>query len=322
MEQAYPQNTLYDFIRERFVLPARLWIYRYVRFVLVIFILALIANLVFSYFFYTPKMWALRRDNNEIVMKYELLNEKLTVSLNKVDEIRARDHNVYRSIFSADTLDVPIAWGSFSDEYYESAGYGRYAPLMIGTEKMIDALARRLYAESLSLDEIEVLAVDKDLMTESVPAIWPVDKNKVRGHIGAFGTRVDPVYRSIRRHEGMDFAGPVGTPIYATGNGRVIATPAGGHGYGRQIMIDHGFGYKTRYAHLSKIDVLPGEYVKRGEKIGEMGSTGKSTGSHLHYEVIHRGVPVNPINYFSRDMSIEDFRAIVESAREITYEDD
>ena len=320
MTETYPQHTLYQFIRERFVLPARLWVYRSVRLMLVILILALIANFIFSYFFYTPKMWALRNENNEIVTKYQLLEERIAASLDKVNDLRARDHNVYRSIFSADTLDLPMVWETGADRF-DASGYGRYAPLLTGTSGMMDALTRQLYGLSLSLDDIELLAVDKDVMAESVPAIWPVDKRLVRGHIGAFGYRIDPVYHSRRFHAGIDFVGKVGTPIYATGNGRVMQL-AGGWGYGRQVMIDHGFGYKTRYAHLSRVDVSPGQYVKRGEKIGEMGNSGKSTGPHLHYEVIHRGKPVNPINYFSRDMSAEDFRSIVDAAREITYEEE
>lgn len=320
MENRYGHQTIYHLIREKFVLPVRIWLYRYIRRILIIFILAMIANLMFSYFFYTPKMWALRQANNDIVLKYELLNDKIAASLKSIAQIRERDNEVYRSIFSADSINMPQIWTPYNASLYNHFGADRYTPLLKNSWMQIHALERQLYGESLSLDEIEMYTLDKDAMTENIPAIWPVDKKRVRGHLGAFGTRVDPINRSIRRHNGLDFPAPVGTPIYATGNGVVIAN-RGEWGFGKQVMIDHGFGYKTRYAHLNRIDVKIGQKIKRGEKIGEMGSTGKSTGSHLHYEVIHRGNPVNPINYFSRDMSDEDFKAIVEMAKNITYEE-
>lgn len=319
MKQPTDYNILFHYLRERIVLPVRIWIYRYTRRVLIIFILALVANFLFSYFFYTPKMWALRQTNNEIVLKYELLNDKIKRSVAQLDEIRHRDNAVYRSIFSADTMTIEGVWSPYPDQKYASVGYGRYTPLIETSWRAMDAYARQLYAESMSLDEIEYFSKYKDAMAESVPAIWPVDRKKMRGHIGAFGSRVDPVYRYIARHQGIDLAAPMGTAIYATGNGTIV-TPREMAGYGKQIMIDHGFGYKTRYAHLSKVLVAPGQSVKRGEKIGEMGSTGKSTGVHLHYEVIHRNVAVNPLNYLSRDMSEEEFRAIIQKARATTYE--
>lgn len=312
--------TLYNFVRERFVLPVRVALYQLLRAGLIIFIVALVSNFIFSYFFYTPKMWRLREQNNEIVLKYEILQDKIRDSKAKLDKIKTRDQNVYRAIFSADSADFSSV-GQPTNRNLEQLSYGRYSPLMTESYAMLDALARQLYIESMSLDEIEILAVDKDAMTESVPAIWPINRSQVRGNIGAFGSRVDPIFRSIRRHEGIDFAGRLGTPIYATGNG-IVAAHRNEHGYGKQILINHGFGYKTRYAHLSSIDVRPGDFVKRGQKIGELGNTGKSTGPHLHYEVILRGTPVNPINYFSRDMSQDDFKHIIQNARSITYETD
>lgn len=311
--------TLFHYVRERFVLPIRVGLYRLLRGALVIFIVALFSNFLFSYFFYTPKMWRLREQNNDIVLKYEVLQDKIAHSKEKLDKIKVRDHNVYRTIFSADSADFSFVGAGYDPSRYSEVGYGRYSTLMTDSWMMLDAMARQMYVQSMSLDEIEVLAMAKDQMTESVPAIWPINKKEVRGAIGAFGLRVHPIYRSIRRHDGIDFGGKIGTPVYATGNGRV-APNKNERGYGKQIMIDHGFGYKTRYAHLNSIDVIPGEYVKRGQKIGELGNTGRSTGPHLHYEVILRNNPVNPINYFSRDMNPEDFRHIIENARSITYE--
>lgn len=323
-DRNYNHNERYalrHFIRERFIIPARISVYKLLRGALLIFVIALLSNFIFSYFFYTPKMWNLREQNNELVLKHEMLLEKIKTSKRLIDDIRYRDNNVYRSIFSADTTDYSMADIIMNQEMAENSELGRYSPLISESSALLDALSVQLYISSQALDELEILAIDKDAMSEAVPAIWPVDRNQVRGSIGAFGRRVHPIYRSIRMHEGIDFAGKIGTPIYATGNG-IVVKPKNESGYGRQIMIDHGFGYKTRYAHLNSISVKPGDYVKRGQKIGELGNSGRSTGPHLHYEVILRGKPVNPINYISRDMSQDEFRKIIKNAKSITYEID
>lgn len=321
MESPEPSSyyTLYHFFRERFVLPVRLWLFRFVRIALVVFIVAAAINFIFSYYFVTPKMLQLQEQEKSLVHEYQLLNQRVDASLAQLAELRERDHAVYRAIFSADTLEIPGIYIPYPAEKYASLGYGRYAPLMTRVGEKMDALARQLYLQSLSYDEIEKLAVDKDLMAEVVPAIMPLDKTKLRGDIGAFGLRMHPILRRYIGHDGIDMGAPTGTPVYATGTGLVVdQRPQSG--YGIQIVIDHGFGYRTRYAHLSKNLVRPGQLVKRGEKIGEVGSTGRSTGPHLHYEVIYRDRPVNPINYISRDMSEEEFRAITESAKATTYE--
>lgn len=310
--------TLYHYFRERFVLPARQWLFRFVRMVLVVFILASVVNFVFSYFFFTPKMHRLQEQNEAIVQEYELLQAKVDASLTQLREVRERDHAVYRAIFSADTLMIPGIYTPYPAEKYESAQYGRYTPLITGLWMGMDALGRELYLQSLSFDQLEKLAMDKDLMAEVVPAIMPVDQKIVR-EVSRFGNRVNPVTGRYIIHEGMDFAGKTGTPIYATGTGLVVDQRSQS-GYGLQVVIDHGFGYRTRYAHLSKILVQPGQLVKRGELIGEMGNTGRSTGTHLHYEVIYRGKAVDPINYISRSMTEEEFKAITESANAAPYE--
>lgn len=311
--------TLYHFFRERFVLPMRQWFFRFVRMILMVFIAASIVNFVFSYFFYTPKMHRLREQNEAIVRDYQLLEQRVDASLARLAELRERDHAVYRAIFSADTLNIPGIYTPYAPEKYASVGYGRYAPLMTQVWEKMDALARQLYLQSLSYDQIEQLAQDKDLMAEVVPAIMPIDKKKLDGDIGAFGMRLHPILKRHIRHDGIDLGSRIGTPVYATGTGLVYDQKPQS-GYGIQIVIDHGFGYRTRYAHLNKALVKPGQLVKRGEQIGEVGNTGRSTGPHLHYEVIYRGQTVNPINYISRDMSEDEFKAITESAKATTYE--
>lgn len=292
-----------------------MWLYRYTRRVLLILIAALVANFAFSYFFYTPKMWRLRAEASAWVAQYELLQKKIALLSEELELIGERDRSVYRAIFSQDTLHTPTR------EFNPSNGtpYGRYAPLVLATEAQLEGLAREIYHASLSLDDMEVMSKNKDMMAERVPAIWPIDRRKMRGHIGAYGTRLHPISRTIRKHEGVDFSIPTGTPIVATGAGMVTKDNKNS-GYGLQVLVDHGIGYKTRYAHMSKIIVKQGQNVVRGEIIGYSGSTGRSSGPHLHYEVIHRGQPVNPISYFARDMSSDEFQEILKNARQITYE--
>lgn len=314
-------NNIYNFVRQKYVIPFRMWGYRFLRKLLVIFILALIANFVFSYLFTTPKMWDLRDQNNLTIAQYKSLNNKIEKSVELLNQIRSRDANQYRAVFSIDTINNPLVWVDYPDEHYQNSGYGRYGELMRASEISLDRLSKQLYGQSLSLEQIEALAIDKDVMMEHLPTLWPIDRSLMKNSIGAFGMRNDPFNRGIRRHEGVDMGAPIGTPIYATGTGIVVNPKALG-GYGYQILLDHKFGYKTRYAHLSKILVQEGQWVKRGEIIGLMGNTGRSKGSHLHYEVIHKGVPVNPINYLSHDMSSDEFKEIVENARETTFEQD
>ena len=313
-----PQTLTYEVI----AIPFRLKFYRVLRKVLIGFILASIVNLVFSYFFFTPKMYNINRANSELLLKYDILNSKIAAANSKLMEIKMRDNNVYRSLFAADTLSVDGIYTPYSDAKYASFMDDHFAPLMLGTWHSLDAMTRLLYLESRSLDELEVLAKNKELMADAIPAIWPIDKRTLRGGIGAFGTRVHPILRRTIFHKGIDMGSRMGSPVYATGNGRVSFDTQGVSGYGKQILLNHGFGYKTRYAHLSKILVVPGQYVKRGEKIGEVGSTGRSTGPHLHYEVLYRNQNVDPLNYFSRDMSEEEFARIIESAKETTFEAD
>ena len=313
-----PQTLTYEVM----AIPFRIRFYRILRKVLIGFILASVVNLLFSFFFYTPKMYRIGERNNELMLKYNILNDKIRAATAKLQELRHRDNNVYRSLFAADSLNLHGIYTPYPDTKYSFLEGDMYTPEMIGTWRDLDAMTRMLYLESKSLDELEVLSKNKALMAEAIPAIWPLDRRKLRGNIGAFGTRVHPITGRVKGHQGVDLGSNIGTPVYATGDGFVAFNNEGTRGYGRQILLNHGFGAKTRYAHLSKIEVMPGQKVKRGEKIGEVGNTGLSKGPHLHYEVIYKGVHVDPINYLSRDMTEAEFQKIIESAQYTTYEGD
>lgn len=301
--------------------PFRIRIFHLLRKVLVGLILVSVMNFLFSFFFYTPKMYRIQRHNRDLVLKYDILSEKIDAATRKIRQIKQRDNGVYRALFAADTLSIPGVYSDYPDSKYAPLKQDRYAAIMTGTWKKMDALARLMYLESKSMDELQALSADKEKMASAIPAIWPIDRRGLRGHIGAFGGRNHPTLGRFMQHTGIDLGGKTGAPVYATGDGVVVTDPFNrGTGYGIQVLIDHGFGYRTRYAHLNKALVTPGQRVRRGEVIGELGNTGRSTGPHLHYEVLYRGVHVNPVNYFRRDMSDEEFGRIIESAAATTFE--
>lgn len=302
----------------------RLKTYRLIRKILIGFILVSIANVLFSYFFYTPKMYRILRDNRETVIRYRILQDRIRTARQQVDEIRHRDNFVYRALFSTDTLSIPEVWQPYPAAKYAPLADDDYAPLMVGTWQQLDALARTLYLESVSMDELQQLSKNKEQLAAAVPAIWPIDRKALHNnHIGAFNPRrFHPVLHRIVAHEGIDLGSDRGTPVYATGDAVVQIADSIGYngGYGHQVLLNHGFGYKTRYAHLSDVLVHVGDSVKRGQLIARVGNTGRSTGPHLHYEVIHKGVPVNPINYFNRNMSAEEYEQLMENLRETNFE--
>lgn len=313
-----PVTLAYEQEREHL----RLRVYRILRKGVIFFIIICLMNIMFSFVFHTPKIARITRENEEIMARYNILNDRIRSASGHIAEMHLRDKKVYRPLFGADSLDITGIYIPYPDSVYSDLTEYDYADVMISTWKSLDDVTRRLYLQSRSLDQIQLLATDKENMATAIPAIWPIDKRALRSNIGSYGGRVHPIYRRYIKHEGIDLPARLGSPVYATGNGVVKMIDAGyrSRGYGRQILIDHGFGYKTRYAHLSQIDVQPGQKVTRGEQIGRVGSTGASTGEHLHYEVIHMGNTVDPINYFRKDMDPSDFERIIQSARETTYE--
>lgn len=313
-----------QFTHEVVVAPFRLRTYRFIRRLLVGFICISIVNGLFSYFFYTPKMYRINRENSELVLKYHILQDKIGSLQRQVEEIRHRDNHVYRSLFSTDTLAIDGVHTPYPASKYAPLESDVHASLMTSTWKRMDALARQLYEESVSLDELQMLSKNKERLSTAIPAFWPIDRSLLRNGIGSFGWRIHPLYHRRIFHKGVDLAGNVGDPIYATGDATVesIDTRNSSRGYGRQVLLNHEFGYKTRYAHLSRVLVKPGDKVVRGQLIGELGRSGGVTGPHLHYEVIHQGVVVNPINYFNKNMSPEEYELLMSELRELNLEKD
>lgn len=316
-----PQTLSYEVVPT----PFRLRVYRALRKIFIGFILASVVNFVFSYFFYTPKMYAINRTNSELRLRYSILQDKINTATQTLQEMRQRDTYVYRQLFGADSISIPGVYTPYPDMKYERLQGEVFSPLLVRTWQDMDAMARLLYLESVSLDQLQTLALDKEMMAYAIPAIWPLDRrnlpNPERPNMDMFGMRNHPVRGVYKMHTGLDIGAPRGTAVYATGNAAVVQTVNYDPGYGKYVLLDHGFGYKTRYAHLSKINVTQGQKVKRGDIVGEVGSTGIATGPHLHYEVILMGKHVDPINYFRRDMSEEEFERVMENIQQTTFEE-
>jgi murein DD-endopeptidase MepM/ murein hydrolase activator NlpD len=266
----------------------------------------------------SPKERAQKREIEQMKLQYQFLNEQLDKVTKILDDLQDRDDNIYRVIFEAEPIPNSIRSAGIGgiDKYEALKGYSN-SDLIIETEKTMDRIMSRLYVQSKSYDEVFGLAKNKEKMLASIPAIQPVNNTDLRRVGSYFGTRMDPFYKVRKFHEGMDFSAPVGTEIYATGNGTVtLAARDIQGGYGNMVRIDHGYSYQTVYAHLSRIFVKPGQKVQRGQIIGYVGNTGKSTSPHLHYEVRKNGVPLNPIYFFFNDITPEQFQMMLElSAR-------
>ncbi len=312
-----------EIVREMAQVPFRLRTYNILRKFLIGFILVSIANLLFSSLFYTPKAYRIYLENQELIAKYKILEGRVAVAGSKLEEIKHRDKYIYRSLFGVDTTTyLEIADVHYPNSKYSALQGDSYSPLMTASWLNMDQFARMLYAQSTSLDELQILANNKKGLEAAIPAIWPIDRTRFQGHIGAFGMRKHPIYNRYIMHKGVDFGGKTGDPIYATGDAIVEHTEYGqrSRGYGQQIILNHEFGYKTRYAHLSKRLVEKGDTVRRGDVIGEMGNTGGSVGSHLHYEVIYKGNVVNPVNYFNRNMTNDEYREIMEQLQDTKFD--
>jgi murein DD-endopeptidase MepM/ murein hydrolase activator NlpD len=217
-------------------------------------------------------------------------------------------------VFEAEPIKESIRTAGFNASQYNDLQGFENSELMIETAKRINRVAKQMYIQSKSYDEVARMVKDKTKLLASIPAIQPV-RNRELNRIGSgFGYRIDPIYKSVKFHEGIDFTAPMRTEIYATGDGRVVEIEKLHRGYGNMIVIDHGYGYRTLYAHLSAFKVRIGQQVRRGEVIGLVGNTGKSTAPHLHYEVIKDGQKVNPINFFYNDITASQYEQLITNA--------
>ncbi len=263
----------------------------------------------------SPKEKQLKREVSQLKFQYGILNKKLDEMSGTLDELENRDDKTYRVILEADPIsaDVRTAGVGGSLRYKDLDGYSN-STLMVNITEKLDRIRRRMYIQSKSYDELAQMIKSKEEMLASIPAIQPVSNRDLRRIGSGFGVRIDPIYKVARMHEGIDFTAPVGTPIYATGNGVVTTVDYGDRGYGNYVVIKHGYGYQTLYGHMSRIKAKVGQKVVRGDIIGYVGNSGKSTGPHCHYEVIRNNKKIDPINFFYNDLSPKEFQQLLEIA--------
>lgn len=261
----------------------------------------------------SPKEKQLKREISQLTLQYEILQQRFDEIGLVLSDLQHRDDNIYRVIFEAEPIPASVREAGFGgiDRYKSLEGMDNSA-LIIETTKKLDKLTKQMYLQSKSFDEIVELARDKSEMLASIPAIQPISNKDLTRIASGFGYRIHPIYKTTKMHEGIDFTAPVGTEIYATGNGKVKFTEYGSRGYGNHVILSHGFGYETLYGHMSKILVRPGQKVNRGDVIGVVGSTGTSTAPHLHYEVIKQNRKINPINFFYNDLTAEEYEKMIE----------
>ena len=267
----------------------------------------------------SPKEKQLKRENAALQLQYDLLNKKMDKIDYVLGDLQDRDDNIYRVIFEAEPIPNSIRKAGFggSDRYSSLEGFDN-TELMQETTERLDRITKQLYIQSKSFDEVVKMAKNKKQLLASIPAIMPLNNKDLKHQPSGYGWRTHPIYKTSEFHPGMDFTAEQGTPIYATGDGTVEVADASAQGYGNHVVINHGYGYQTLYGHMSKIATQPGKQVKRGELIGYVGSTGMSTGPHVHYEVIKNGEKVNPINFYYNDLTPEEYQIMLELASRST----
>lgn len=302
---------------EKAVTPVGARVFRIVSFLGTASVIGVVSVIIAFRYFDSPKEKQLRRELEKMQIQYDLLNKRMDNLSMVLNDLEDRDDNIYRAIFETDSIPDDIRHSGFggADRYKEFQGYTN-SQLMVSTTQKLDQLAKRMYIQSKSYDEVIKLAESKEKMLSSIPAIMPISVKDLKGTPSGFGYRTHPIYKIVKMHTGMDFNAAIGTPIYATGDGIVERADAEASGYGNHVVINHGYGYETLYGHMSKIRVVPGQEVKRGEIIGEVGNTGTSSGPHVHYEVIRNGNKINPISYYYLDLTPVEYQSIIQQSNQ------
>jgi hypothetical protein len=274
-----------------------------------------IGVILYVSFFKDPGTVRLEREIRFLKGQIETIHNELDTLQMFAQDLQVKDDNVYRSIFGSDPYPEHLRKGGVggSDRFGKLKGY-ESSDEIIETRRRIGRLQRMLVAQSKSYEQVFALARDKDAMLQSIPAIQPVANKDLRRIASGFGMRIHPIYKIAKMHTGLDFTADVGTEVYATGDGVIAAADSKLSGYGQHVIVRHGFGFETLYAHLSRLLVRVGEKVKRGQVIGYVGNTGTSVGAHLHYEVIKNGAKVNPVFYFYNDITPEQYEDLLQRA--------
>jgi murein DD-endopeptidase MepM/ murein hydrolase activator NlpD len=273
--------------------------------------------IAYSSYFESPKELILKNEVKEMEFYYENLNAQVEKLQAQLANMEYRDDNIYRVVLGAEPIDKNIREAGVGglDRYEDIKNKNIiHADIIVNLSEVVDNLRRKIYIESKSHDDVVELAESKEKLFAAIPAIQPVANKQLIALASGFGMRVHPIYKVKKMHTGIDFAAAIGTPIYATADGSIDRLDVSFSGYGKMIEIDHGFGYRTRYAHMHGFAVRLGQKIKRGDLIGYVGDTGLSTAPHLHYEVFVNGVHANPVHYFFNDLNPAEYEKIIELA--------
>lgn len=313
VKKYYYNTTTHRF--EKLIVPLRTRLLRILGFLSSSLVTALIIVAIAFRFLDSPGEKKMRKDMQQMAEQYGFMQKQVN-DLNKaVGELEDRDNNIYRAIFESAPLPDSVRYGkNYSRIDMKKFAYTNTDELAEQVKNQLGALGNRIKTQQQSYDTLQRMVQMKEQMLASIPAIQPVS-NKDLSHVASgFGYRIDPIYKTPKMHTGLDFAAAIGTPIYATADGVVESTGYDDGGYGNHVILNHGYGYGTLYGHMVKIKARNGEHVKRGQVIGWVGSTGKSTGPHCHYEVIRNGTKIDPVHYFFNDLSATDYERMVRIA--------
>jgi murein DD-endopeptidase MepM/ murein hydrolase activator NlpD len=306
-----PESLSFDKIR----LGIRTLLLRLLAYFVGSVLIAIIYWGVFASFFDSPKEKALKREVEQMTIQYDLIHREMANVESILEDLQKTDDNLYRTIFEAEPIPAEQRDGGIGgvNRYEALEGYNN-SNLVIETASRLDKIRKKVYVQSKSFDELIRLSRRKEDMLKSVPAIIPISNKDLTRTASGFGWRIHPLYKISKFHYGMDFTAPLGTEVYATGNGTVTGILTVQRGLGKHIIIDHGFGYVSIYGHLSNFNVKVGQKVQRGDVIGYVGNTGTSVANHLHYEIKLNGVNVDPVNYYFEDLSPGEYERMVEIA--------
>ena len=308
----YNTNTLRY---EKLETPLRVTLLRVLGFIAASIVTALIIVSIAFKYLDSPKEKVLRNQYEAARENFDILSEQSKKLQQQMADLEKRDNEVYRAIFEANPIPDSARAKDMEKqkEIQLVLGMSQY-DLSGSIATSLNNLSQRMAFQNKSFDEINTFIKNKQVLLSCTPAIQPVSNKDLNRIASGFGYRIDPVYKTVKMHAGLDFAAPQGTPIYATANGTVVTGGNTGNGYGNHVVINHGYGYETLYGHMVRVKVRSGQKVKRGEIIGWVGSTGKSTGPHCHYEVHKNGQPVDPVYFFYNDLTPEQFDRLLKLA--------
>jgi murein DD-endopeptidase MepM/ murein hydrolase activator NlpD len=278
-------------------------------------LVALVYYLIFAIFVDSPKEKTLLREIDQLTLQYDLIHREMDNLEKVIGQLQETDDNLYRTVFEAEPIPATLREGGVGgiNRYKELEGFDN-SSIVIETTKELDRIRKKVYIQSKSFDDLITLAMRKEEMLRSIPAILPISNKDLTRTASGYGLRIHPIYKIIKFHAGMDFTAPSGTDVYVTGDGTVASVISAKRGLGNHIIINHGYGYTSIYAHLSQFNVRAGQKVRRGDIIGFVGSTGLSVAPHLHYELKLNGANVDPVNYYFNDLTPEEYERMIEIA--------